>query len=232
MRATAGTGTTRTWWDNKLLAEWVAANALAYLVVVVGGVALEQLFAGTARSLAGTHRLLATLAIALIGASFHGLVLGRWQWLVLRQRLPHLHRRRWTTATFVPALAVWLLVLAPDALDVITRGGNEITVFRDAFVQALVLGPLIGLAQATALRHDTTRWKWWFVANLTSYLFAAAMYEVGRIVLAGVPSGSRFSPAFPLLAFVFHGIWMPWVTDPATRIRPRATTSVSVPPTP
>lgn len=208
-----------------MLAEWVAANALAYLVVVGGGVALEEWFAGTARSLAGTSRLLAMVAIAVIGASFHGFVLGRWQWLVLRQRLWHLHRRRWTTATFIPALGVWLFVLAPEALDVITSGGDTLRVFRDAFVQALVLGPLIGLAQATALRNDTTRWKWWFVANVTSYLFGAAMYEAGRAILAALSFEPRLSSAFPLLAFIMHGVWMLWVTDPAARIERHETSA-------
>jgi hypothetical protein len=205
----------RTWWDAKLLGEWVLANGLAYLVIVVGGVAVEQLLAGTTRAAAGVSWWLATIGVAVVGAGFHGFVLGRWQWLVLRQRLPHLRRTRWVVATFIPALAVWLLVLAPEAVDAVTAGKPTLTLFRDAFVQALVLGPLIGLAQAEALRDDTTRWRWWFVANVTSYLLAAAMYVVGGIVIAAFFSSTRLTEAFPVLAFVVHGAWMLWVTDPA-----------------
>lgn len=45
------------WWDGRLLAIWIGVNALGYVVIVVGGVVL----------------------VAVIGAAFHGLVLGRWQ---------------------------------------------------------------------------------------------------------------------------------------------------------
>ena len=206
---------TRTWWDAGLLTRWIAVNVLAYLVIVVGGIGLEQLFSGTARSLAGTSRELAVLAVALIGSTFHGFVLGRWQWRVLRLRLPSLERRRWVVGTFIPAFAVWLLVLAPEAVDVITAGGETLPLFRDAFVQVIVLGPLIGLSQAVALRRHTKRWAWWFVGNVTTYLFAALMYEVGDVILATLDSLSWASSALPLPAFVLHGVWMLWVTAPA-----------------
>jgi len=205
----------RTWWDTKLLGEWVLANGLAYLVIVAGGVAVEQLLAGTTRAAAGVSWWLAVIGVALVGAAFHGFVLGRWQWRVLRQRLPHLRRTRWTVATFIPALALWLLVLAPEAVDAITRGEPTLLLFRDAFVQALVFGPLIGLAQAVALRGETSRWHWWFVANLTSYLFAAGMYVLGGVIVDALFASSHLTQAFPLLAFVVHGAWMLWVTAPA-----------------
>lgn len=210
---------TAPWWDSRLLARWIAVNAVGYLVVVAGGVALEVLFSGTARALARGSEVVAVIAVALVGASFHGFIVGRWQWRILRSRMPSLPRTRWVVATFLPALALWLLVWAPQAVDVITAGGNTLRVFRDAFVQALVFGPLIGVCQATALRGHTTRWAWWSVANITTYLFAALTYQVGETLLAAVPSLSRFTAAFPLLAFVLHGVWMLWVSDP--RARPR-----------
>jgi hypothetical protein len=171
------------WWSWRLLGLWVAINGAAYLVIVVGGVVLEELVSGTA-DLASSHRVLAVLVVAIIGSAFQGFVLGRWQWQILKRRMPGLGRRRWVIATFIPAFLVWLLVVAPTAVDIVAKGGDSLHAFRNGFVQALVLGPLIGLSQATALRDDTTRWKWWFVA------------------------------AFPLTAFVFHGVWMLWVTAP------------------
>ena len=38
------------WWDPGLLARWIGVNAAAYLVVVVGGVALELLASNTTKS--------------------------------------------------------------------------------------------------------------------------------------------------------------------------------------
>jgi hypothetical protein len=58
-------------------------NAAAYVVVVVGGVALELLASNTTKVLASDHRVVAVVLVAVIAASFHGLVLGRWQWRIL-----------------------------------------------------------------------------------------------------------------------------------------------------
>jgi hypothetical protein len=66
------------WWDAGLLARWIGVNAAAYVVFVVGGVALESLASNTTKDLAGDHRTVAVVLVAVIGAGFHGLVLGRW----------------------------------------------------------------------------------------------------------------------------------------------------------
>jgi hypothetical protein len=87
------------WWDWRLLGVWIAVNASAYVVIVLGGVTLEQLASGTTKDLAEDHRLLAVLLIALIGAAFQGFVQGRWQWRILVRRMPGLPRRRWVIAT-------------------------------------------------------------------------------------------------------------------------------------
>ena len=69
---------------------WIGVNAAAYVVVVVGGVALELLASNTTRELASDHRVVAVVLVAVIGAGFHGLVLGRWQWRILVTRMPGL----------------------------------------------------------------------------------------------------------------------------------------------
>jgi hypothetical protein len=77
-----------------------------------------------------------------------------------------------------------------------------------------VLGPLVGLSQATALRDHTTRWMWWFAANLTTYLLGAAAYEFGKRVLGTLSISTQITAAFPLLGFLIYGVWMLWVTAP------------------
>lgn len=67
------------WWDGRLLAIWIGVNAFGYVVIVVGGVALELLASDTTRELASDHQTVAVVLVAVIGAAFHGLVLGRWQ---------------------------------------------------------------------------------------------------------------------------------------------------------
>jgi hypothetical protein len=88
-------------------------NAAAYVVVVVGGVALELLASNTTKVLASDHRVVAVVLVAVIAASIHGLVLGRWQWRILATRIPGLPRRQWVIPTLAPALFVWLLAIAP-----------------------------------------------------------------------------------------------------------------------
>ena len=122
--------------------------------------------------------------------------------------------RHWVIATLVPALVVWLLAIAPGAVDILAQGGDTLAAFKNGFIQAIVLGPLIGLSQATTLRDHTTRWKWWFAANLTTYLLGAAAYEFGRWALDALAISKEITPAFPLLGFLIYGVWMLWVTAP------------------
>jgi hypothetical protein len=164
------------------------------------------------------------VAVAIGASALYGFVLGRLQWKVLRRRVPTLPRRRWVLATFVPALIAFGLVIGPQALNEVVAGSDPFEVFKDAFAQAFVLGPLIGVAQAGALRGRTTRWHWWFVGNVTSWLFGAVTIQLGQWLLGqiatypGDSASVTVTPAFPLLAIAVHGLWMLWVTAPeATR---------------
>jgi hypothetical protein len=93
---------------------------------------------------------------------------------------------------------------------------------------------LIGLSQATALRDHTRRWMWWFAANLTTYLLAAAAYEFGKRVLDVFSLSTQITAAFPLLGFLIYRVWMLWVTAPeATAAAPPGHgTADTAPPTP
>jgi hypothetical protein len=222
--ATEGSGR---WWDPRVFWWWVGANGAAFLIIVFGGTLLLGLTSDESPRGVSTHLRLTVIAVALAASAIYGLVLGRLQWQVLRQQLPTLPIRTWIVATSVPAFIAFALVIGPDALDDVTAGSNPFSVFKEALVQVIVLGPLIGVAQATALQGLTTRWKWWFVGNITSWLFGALTTEAAEWLLGRVatyPGDSTsvsVSPAFPLVAIAFHGLWMLWVTAPeATRDRP------------
>ena len=212
--------TVRSWWEPRLFWEWVGVNTAAYLVIVLGGAIIADLTADLSRGVVTGHRRLAVLVIALGASALYGVVLGRLQWHVLRQRMPDLPLQAWLVATAVPAFIVFSLVIGPEALDKVVAGSDPFNVYKDAFVQALVLGPLIGLSQAKALQGHSLRWKWWFVGNMTSWLFGAATTELATWLLGEVASypgdsvSITVSPAFPVLAFGFHGLWMLWITAP------------------
>ena len=212
------------WWDWHLFALWVLVNAAAFVVVPLVGVTAEQLASAAAKNLVQQHRVLTVVIIALVGAALQGVVVGRWQWRLLQRRLPGVERRRWVTATVLPAFAVWLLVIAPQAVDLMAKGGGDtLTVFRNGFIQALVLGPLIGLSQAGALRGLTSRWAWWAVGNVTAYLTGTAAHAWGVWLQHQLSLPAQTPAFFPVLAFVVHGVWMLWVTAPQAA-SPRQTT--------
>ena len=208
------------WWDWHLFGLWILVNGIAFIVLPLAGTALEQLASLGTKNLVQDNRALVVLIIAVLGGALQGLVVGSWQWRLLRRRVPDLQRRRWVMATLVPAFVVWLLVIAPQAADVLAKGGNTLILFREGFIQALVLGPLIGLSQAAALRGHTPRWAWWFAANVTTYLSGAALHELGIWLKDELSFPEPTTTFFPLVAFAIHAAWMLWVTAPQAASHP------------
>lgn len=203
------------WWDQRLFGLWVLVNGIAFLVIPVVVVLLEWLASAATHALFYDRRTLAVLIIAVVGAATQGVILGRWQWRLLRRRVPDLRRGRWVVVTLVPAFFVWLLIISPPAVDILARGGDTLAAFGNGIVQALVLGPLIGLSQATALRGHTTRWAWWLAANVVTYLSGAALYEFGTWLQHALSLPGRAPAFFPVVAIAIHGAFMLWVTGPA-----------------
>ncbi len=213
---------TDSWWDGRLFGMWILVNSVAFLVIPVVAILLERLASAATHDLFDDRRTLAVLIIAAVGAGTQGVILGRWQWRLLRRRMPELRRGRWVMATLVPAFAVWLAVISPAAVDILARGGDTLAAFGNGIVQALVLGPLIGLSQATALRTHTARWAWWLAAHVVTYLSGAALYELGSWLQQALALPGRVPAFFPLVAIAIHGAFMLWVTAPvaATAARP------------
>ena len=202
------------WWDRRLFGLWVVVNAAAFAIIPLAGTLLEQLASPAAKDLVRDHRVLAILVIAVVGAALQGTLWGWLQWRLLRRRVPGLRRGRWMAATAVPALIAWALVLAPRITDVLAQGGSTLLAFRNGFIQVLVLGPLIGLSQALALRPLTSRWAWWLLANVTTYLSGTLLRQFGAWLQHELSQPGRTSGYFPVVAFAIHGAWMLWVTAP------------------
>ncbi len=78
----------------------------------------------------------------------------------------------------------------------------------------MVLGPLIRLSQAAALHGHTSRWAWWFAANVTTYLSGAALHDLGVWVKHELSAPEPTTTVFPVVAFAIHGAWVLRVTAP------------------
>lgn len=59
----------RAWWEWHLFGLWILVNGVAFVVIPLAGVAVEQLASLATRSLVQDHRALVVLIIAVIGAA-------------------------------------------------------------------------------------------------------------------------------------------------------------------
>ena len=115
---------------------------------------------------------------------------------------PGLPRRQWVIGTLRTGAGRVIARHRTRGVEVLAQGGDTLAVFKNGFVQANVLGPLIGLSQATALRDRRRRWMWWFAANLTTYLLGAAAYDFGKWLLGVFSISRQISPPVPLPGFL------------------------------
>lgn len=186
---------------RRLWGRWVRANAWAEVVGLgVSGAAAALVLPrvdGTAlRALGG-----AALVVLVAGLAEGGIV-GWAQHRVLRRPRPDLAVRRWVGATVIGALLAWSLGLVPSTLVALADAGSaEMTEFDlplllqfgFAVALGLVVGPILGGAQALVLRDHVPRAWRWLLAN-------AAAWAVGMplvfLVAGGVP------PSWPPVAVV------------------------------
>ncbi len=204
-------------WDARLWRAWAVLTALAYTVIlaVIGALAGSGL---DLTRVAVDHQAVGSLLIAAGGAALYGMVLGRLQWRVLRVRLP-LARRRWVAACVIPALIAWTIVVVPAAVSAESSGHDLRVAYLLAVSQALALGPLIGFAQARALKPYSDRWRWWIAANIVSYLVVYAIFYLASLIFGSsdfVDGKGTLIEAYVILIATtpISGRWLLWVTAP------------------
>ena len=157
-------------WSGRLYWQWILYNSVAFVVVLTAVAVLSWIGADLLHlSLANGSRV-AALVVATLGALLFGGVLGVLQLRVIRQRVPTIDRKQWIVASVGPALVGWLFVILPAVVSAQDSGGDVSGAYLLAASQTLALGPLLGLSQASVLREHTSRWAWWIVANIISWL--------------------------------------------------------------
>ncbi len=183
---------------------WVAANALAELIGLGG-----SLLAGFAllsivdEESVGGLLLLAAVAIVL-GTFFEGVLVGLFQWRVLRDPLPGLARRSWVRATAAGAAIAWILGMLPSTILSLTMDASgapaseapvepgAALVLLLAAGMGLVLGAILAAPQWLVLRRHVRRASWWAPANMLAWMVGMAVIFAGTLLI----------PAGPLPAWV------------------------------
>ena len=172
---------------RSLTRRWIAANSLAETVgmtaAAAAAVAVDRFALAT----------VAALAVLVAGGLVEGTALGLAQSRVLASRWPALRVRRYLLVTVLVAGLGWAAGSVPGVLD---EGGGDASpplplVLLGAAGIGLVLGPLLGAAQALVLRGAVRRpWRW-VLASAAAWPPAMAVIYLG----ATAPSASWPWPA-------------------------------------
>jgi len=164
---------------------WIVACAAAETIgmTAAAGAARTTQDLADRPGLAGSVGL--ALAIIVAGGLVEGLALGGAQAGELARWRPALRRGRYVTATVLVAGLGWAIASAPSALagDDGGSGPPVLLMALGGVGIGLVMGPLLGAAQAWALRGAVAHpWRW-VGANAAAWPFAIAVIFVG----AGTP---------------------------------------------
>lgn len=125
----------------------------------------------------GGARMLA-LGLVVAGGLVEGVALGVLQGRVLAARLPRLHLSRFVALTVLVAGVGWAVASAPSALATDDGGSGPALglILLGALGIGLVMGPVLGLAQAAALQGAVAHpWRW-VAANTVAW--PAAMVAI------------------------------------------------------
>jgi hypothetical protein len=123
-------------------------------------------------------------------------------------------------ASVGPALVGWLFVILPAVIGAQDSGGDVSGAYLLAASQTLALGPLLGLSQASVLREHTSRWAWWIVANIVSWLIVHVISYVLSLWFDGLDlarnDGSVLQVYLMLIATTpLTGRMLLWVLAPS-----------------
>jgi hypothetical protein len=125
--------------------------------------------------------ILGTVLLPYISLVAAGVGVGIMQWPVLYHRIPHAWR--WLVGTAVAWIggSLFILIAVPADLQVLLAG--------------LLLGPLVGLAQWSVLRHQVSWAGWWIVVSTMAWI-------TGLTLLPGTLSTGALAGALTGLALV------------------------------
>ena len=184
-----------------LYGRWVLANALSEglglgLTLFLGGLAAQWLQArpGPVTIFGGA------MGAVVLGVALEGVLVGRAQAWALRARFRSLSVKDWTFATAMGAGIAWLLGVVPSTAFALL--GDEqgagvapseppvLLQYGLAMLMGLVLGPILGAAQARVLKRHVRGVRRWLWANALAWALGMLVMFVG---MDQVPwQGGRF----------------------------------------
>lgn len=161
---------------------WVGANALAEFVGLGATLALDALIVWQVASRQTVAASVVAIALMTATGAVEGMVVGLWQWSVLRRSFANIKRRAWVWATVVGALVAWFLGSLPSTLmdmgaqqSAATMPEPELaTVLLLAVGMGLVLGAVLAYPQWRVLRRAVEGAWLWVPANSLAWAVGMA----------------------------------------------------------
>lgn len=169
------------WW------KWVGVNTLAEMIGLGGSVIVGVLVTQTmGETVVGT--LVAAMVLILAGAFFEGVLIGAFQWSVLRGPLPALRWQDWVRVTSLGAGIAWFFGMIPSTLMSLraSTATEAVTMDDPGPLFMILLGLLMGLAlslflgvpQWWILRRHVVSAGWWIPANAAAWMAGMAIIFV------------------------------------------------------
>lgn len=198
-------------WDWDLWGRWVAANAVGELIGLGGSaLALAGLLALVDEESTGGLLIMAALAIV-FGTLLEGVVVGLFQWRVLRRAFPRITRREWVGATALGAGIAWILGMLPSTIlsltmeasptpDAPVQEPGTAVILMLAAAMGFVLGAILAAPQWRVLRRHATGAGWWVPANMLAWAVGMPLIFLGTTAIPA--SGVTVGVALLLLASV------------------------------
>ena len=169
-------------------ARWVLANGWSEALGLGSTFLLGSLLAPALQQLRGVPAILLTAAFAVaLGVLLEGLLVGAAQASVLRRRLTGLPPKVWVRMTMIGAGLAWLLGMVPSSIAALNAPSstNHTSVPPPYVEYALaaglgaVAGPVLGIAQWTALRRQAPRAGRWLWANALAWAVGMPVIFLG-----------------------------------------------------
>jgi uncharacterized integral membrane protein len=168
---------------DSLVGRWVAACLLAEAVGMTAAASSAKVSQALVGEPTEVAEVLVALAVVVGGGLVEGVALGTAQSWALRRTHPDHAHRRFVAATVLFAGLGWAAVSAPAALAGPAGGAGseppQVLVVLGGAGLGLLLGALLGAAQAWALRGSVRRPGTWVVANAVAWVPTMAVIFLG-----------------------------------------------------
>lgn len=198
---------------------WVVACMVAEAVGMTAAASASRVAQALVGEPSTTAETTVSLSVVVAGGLIEGVALGCAQTWAFRSTHPGLRRILYVVVTVLVAGLGWAAASAPATLSAPTAGDAEppqaLVVLGGAGL-GLVMGPLLGAAQAVVLRGTVTRPWLWVIANAIAWVPAMALIFLGatsaqadwptlRVALLGTLTGAAAGAALGAVL----GSWVP-----------------------